>query len=373
MVVIPGLWTMATTAIGVNYQIIDVGTFGGFYSIAHSINESGQVAGRSANVNNKFRAFLWDTGSGLQNLGLVGNNDESQGIAINNAGQVVGNLHRQGDGYYTPFLWDSLNGMRVIGDHATPFAINDAGQVVGQATALSNDYCAFLWDETNGMQDLGTLSDNSYSGAYSINNLGQVVGYSFIYDVFDDQAWIWDNVNGMREIGGGAMEGYDINNHGQVVGRMRTSTGDAHAFLWDAVNGIQDLGTLHDWEYSDAQGINDFGQIVGFSESTPATLTHNHAFLYDDGRMIDLNQLLPPDSGWVLRMAMDINNKGYIVGTGEFNGKIHAFLLIPEPATLLLLGFGAVMVRRPTIYYFLLKIYDCRPDVSPSTSRPTSP
>jgi len=37
-----------------------------------------------------------------------------------------------------------------------------------------------------------------------------------------------------------------------------------------------------------------------------------------------------------------------------------------EPVTLLLLGFGAVMVREmgKTICYLLLTIYDCRPDVS---------
>lgn len=79
-----------------------------------------------------------------------------------------------------------------------------------------------------------------------------------------------------------------------------------------------------------------------------------HAFLYSDGSMNDLNNLISNDSGWVLIQADAINDSGQIVGDGTIDGNHHAFLLtpVPEPSTCILLcsallGLGWVrFVRR---------------------------
>ena len=52
-----------------------------------------------------------------------------------------------------------------------------------------------------------------------------------------------------------------------------------------------------------------------------------HAFLYREGRMQDLNDLIPSGSGWVLEEARAINDRGQIVGFGTFQGRTRAFLL----------------------------------------------
>ena len=64
--------------------------------------------------------------------------------------------------------------------------------------------------------------------------------------------------------------------------------------------------------------------------------------LWEDETAYDLNQFIPSGSDWTLRHAYDINEAGWIVGTGRYGGTDHAFLLIPEPSTLAMLGIGAV-------------------------------
>ena len=45
--------------------------------------------------------------------------------------------------------------------------------------------------------------------------------------------------------------------------------------------------------------------------------------------MIDLNTMIPANSGWTLEFATDISDKGHIVGYGMKNGVTKAFLLRP--------------------------------------------
>jgi probable HAF family extracellular repeat protein len=98
---------------------------------------------------------------------------------------------------------------------------------------------------------------------------------------------------------------------------------------------IKNLGTLGgnvSENGSVAWGINDSGQVVGFSTITSTGETH--AFLYLDGEMHDLNDLIPADSGWELDDAYAINNSGQIVGSGRLNGEARAFLATPATTTI---------------------------------------
>ena len=89
---------------------------------------------------------------------------------------------------------------------------------------------------------------------------------------------------------------------------------------------VIDLGTLGS---SSASSINDVGQTVG-NIYGPVGL---RATLFDSSgasNNIDLNNLIDPNSGWILEFANDINNNGWIVGGGiNPEGKNHAFLLVP--------------------------------------------
>jgi probable HAF family extracellular repeat protein len=113
-------------------------------------------------------------------------------------------------------------------------------------------------------------------------------------------------------LGGSYSQANGINNPGQVVG-LSYVTGNAvyHACLWQ--NGtIADLGTLGG-SFSEAKGINEAGQVVGYSDDAAGTATR--AFLWQNGTMTDLGTL-----GGSFSRAFGINNRGQAVGDANITG-----------------------------------------------------
>jgi len=76
--------------------------------------------------------------------------------------------------------------------------------------------------------------------------------------------------------GGTFSIAYGINNHGQVVGYSDTASGEGHAFLWQKGE-MTDLGTLPGGTFSIAYGINDGGQAVGASDAASSEV---HAVMW---------------------------------------------------------------------------------------------
>jgi len=76
------------------------------------------------------------------------------------------------------------------------------------------------------------------------------------------------------------------------------------------------------------------GYVSGV-ESWSANGSVAHAFLWENGSIVDLNSLIPTDSNLQLGVAQAINNRGEIAGNGFPPGCtvddqcVHAFMLIP--------------------------------------------
>ena len=148
----------------------------------------------------------------------------------------------------------------------------------------------------------------------------------------------------------GSLIGYNkscansINNSGQIVGYAQ-SFAYYGACLFDPTGGgantyLGTLGGSSSWAWS----INDNGQIVGWAYNSS---DWDRACLFDpigQGNNIDLNTLIDPSSGWILNRAFSINNNVWIVGQGTHNGQTRAFLLIPEPASALIMGLGGLLL-----------------------------
>lgn len=124
--------------------------------------------------------------------------------------------------------------------------------------------------------------------------------------------------------GGTTSFAYDLNDHGEVVGSSGVGNTTSHAFVWRRGR-MTDLGTLGGGprDSSVATGINEQGQIVGFSTvAADVGDFTSHAVLWSDGQLTDLGTLGGPDS-----VATAINDRGEVVGRSTTaNGETHAFL-----------------------------------------------
>ena len=119
---------------------------------------------------------------------------------------------------------------------------------------------------------------------------------------------VLDTLGGRMGWGAGEVTG--INNFGQVVGWSNISGDSAfHAAIWNGTTPT-DLGTLGG-DYSRAMGINDSGQVVGWANTSDSKI---HATIW--------NGTTPTDLG--LGQATGINDSGQVVGwANTSDSKIH--------------------------------------------------
>jgi probable HAF family extracellular repeat protein len=304
------------------------------------VNEDGVVVGTSRYYDNNGvdqgqRASCWDDGD-IVNLGKAAEKSgfvNSTGVAINASGQVAGMgiIYENGQDKGTrPILWTrgqarNLGALSLNADgynENTVTGMNLAGHIVG----WDGNFQSFFW-ANNTLQGLVPLNIELFSFAFAINNKDQVVGRG---DDFNGSfSVLWSN--GLIQSLGSLDPNPDafpisepiaINEKGQVIGNEFVPVG-MHAYLWTDGK-LTDLGALGVDEFgtetSFANAINNKGQVVGFSSYSENGIPNgNHAFIYQNNTIIDLNTLLPFASGWLLENALAINDKGQITVYGTFS------------------------------------------------------
>jgi probable HAF family extracellular repeat protein len=216
--------------------------------------------------------------------------------------------------------WDSIIDIGTLGESPIyALSINPLGHAVGFHT-LSNGVRAFIFNGS--LTNLGNWGgSNSY--AFGINSSGRIVGH--IDTASGAMAVIYDNgsVTNLGTLGGTNSFAFSINDSNQVAGASLIS-GNAilNAFVWQHgwltnLNGVIPIGS--GWTLTDARGINDSGFIVGWGVTNSA----DRAFLLTNGVIVDLGQL----PGATNSYALGVNNSNWVVGGSTLtSGMVEAFL-----------------------------------------------
>ena len=115
--------------------------------------------------------------------------------------------------------------------------------------------------------------------------------------------------------------------HLNEAGQALVTAGDRSYIFDDGV--LTDIGVLGPGLGTFAHTLIDNGAVVGYS-SPDGSYADARAFVYFNGTLRDLNDLLPPGSGWTrLIDAIGVNSRGRIVGIGIRDGIPKTFLMSP--------------------------------------------
>lgn len=274
------VWTV--TADG---TVIDVFTYDVFtWSAATDVNDHGMVVGISFEG-----PFVDVPGVGIKLLP----GEALDAARVNNRGVIVGSVFDSSvpagvsgavwyvdatGGITGPVLTNTASGVTFV-----PYDVNDEGTMAGFVVTTPNgDTAAALADfDRNGdleVQNLGVLRrGNTAAVAWSINSDDMAVGSSGVnnFGLDFNTAFLWtpaqpNKLTSLGDLGGDASIAYDINEDGQVVGQSVTSANVVVGFIWQ--NGkMADLNSLLAAPFDDtiylANGINDTGHIVGSTQS----------------------------------------------------------------------------------------------------------
>ena len=273
----------------------------------------------------------------VTDLGTLGGKFYTRAYSMNNRGQVVGASKRNDSGKHQAFLWEDgvMKDLGTLGRSvSSAVAINDAGQIVGSASVRARRhgvYHVFVWENdvmTDIFDNVETASGLIHGSASDINESGHIAGsWKDPATGSATRAFLWEDgtMTDLGTLGGNTSHATGVNDYGQVVGFSSTASGTSarastRAFLWE--NGTMTrLGTLGD-NYTVAKDINNSAQVVGYSKMDSVT----HAFPWEDGDMTDLGTLRGSSS-----IATRINDVGEVVGYIEYDPRPdsalhHAFL-----------------------------------------------
>lgn len=299
---------------------------------AVAINAAGEAVG-SVCAGGAARAAYWSAEGKLTALVEPDVPGDSLASDINDAGVVVG--HVVSGAHSAPYLWSAERG-RVQLDlalGAVPLSINASGTMAFCFPAR-NQTLGATWSESAGVSMLqGFEGDVLLRG---INAQGDVTGIAGGGER-PARGFLRLADGTLRELGAAAgfqhSHGNALNGDGVVVGLCRSQAGD-RAARWSSGEPVELLKTLRSGEIdSAAVAINDSGWIVGCEAREENSQRRSRGMLWVGEQAFELDELLiQPQVGGPVEIdaALDINERGQIVGRGRAGGEVRALRLDPR-------------------------------------------
>ncbi len=328
------------------WQIRTLDTFGGDFSLAYDLNDSGQVVGVAFTSDGTAKAFISaSNGGALTAIDPPGTFTSLTATSINNAGQVIGTLF-QINVPPTAFVTDpgGTNPRPTI-RYADPRGINNVGQtlwdisypymkaVIGPSEQPANSDGVGLIEVdvlpavdpaerfflSTGLNDAGQVAVTAYRSPIVPNDPGTLPA-----------AYRWSSFEGAILLVPDAdySLAYGINDVGQVIGNVnRGGVDQAFVTRRHSVE-IEMLGTPGDGNFP--ADINNHSQIVG-SHFLPDGTSYGYVTapfrVHHSIRIDSLREVVR--GGWNTMEPQAISNRGQIAGYGRLNETTRAFLLTP--------------------------------------------
>lgn len=325
------LGTVVAAARGqLDYTLTNLTTGSDYSATApYGISSTGHITGYGVEKKTgEIHAFIFSGGT-FQDLGLLGYG-ATVGIGINSSDQVALDGETPGEDALIYANGQASQIGNIDGNSSWCYGINNLGDIVGGARADDGGMVAFSWVG-------GTFNDLSALNAIyarSINDSDVLVGSSGYYWTYGGyihssmHAYVYDGTT-FTDLGSLTgdphtnTEAYGINNSGQIVGYSFGSDGFNHAFLYQS-GAMQDLGTINGGNTTGV-AINNSGLIVGNVVNNYGAILG--AFVDWNGTMWDFGSLIKSGgSGWSDFVITGVNDSGTIVGWGTVNNGTQGFM-----------------------------------------------
>lgn len=272
-----------------------------------AVNSTGVVVGDGDDGDGRPLGFVTSSGK-LVNF-YSNNGGNTRPIAISDTGLVGGYFIKGFDSQWRGGIWkidakdarkSTLTTLPILpgGDLASSWAISIAFNKNMEATGYSSNSAigqhAVFWknDSAHTIVDLGVFGSDWSSLAYSLNDLGQVVGES--HPPFGSRPVLWQN---------------------------------------DAARTAVELPLLPGDNYGSAHLINNAGTVVGYSAlSEPGTwnASPSKIVIWIGGTPYDLQSLVAQSvDGWTVTYVASINNLGQMAAIAIKDGVTKPVVLTP--------------------------------------------
>jgi probable HAF family extracellular repeat protein len=216
------------------------------FGLGVGINDARAVVGGFEGADETLRCFEWTPKGGPIDVGFMAEGHFCSASDVNNAGQITGAaaIHPDPDRLTHAYVHDGAFhdlGILPDGDQSQGIAINDHGEVAGMATVPPLDgmhFHAVKWLAGGGIVDLDPHGRFVDSVATGINGAGEVIGTVTIDAKGHQKAARFDGQRAVllegevRNLDGWTLEqATGVNDHGEIVGEGRAPDGHPHGFL----------------------------------------------------------------------------------------------------------------------------------------------